>query len=1046
MSSQMFCELAALDTAELAICGDDAGWIHRVTASVVDSRICSFANDAPAGCWVVVRHEPVGAVLPTAEVLLVAVQAADTMWVLRAMTRKTFVQAVEAERFDQRADGGLEQAVMLAAALLPSNVLRVAPSRPPSGNAGKLEHYARRKEVELDQSGELVRLGFPMELLARGGFFPAELPAAVMPHVNDLERRATQIRFDTMMMSPQNSVPLSMQEPPVRNRTVATAREAIAAGLAEGTPKHLSPSYRPMVLDYGDDDGGDGGGDGVGGCGPDRAVEASAAQGLGVVPLAAVPPGQAVAAGLPAVDAAQAGADRRAGRESSGGSLRTISSTAAREIQRRAGERCVALVAAGVPDAAARLLGEAGCDVEAFYSMPVDEVIAACKVLPPLHVGLLRRAHGRGQTGAAPPSRATSRAGSRPASVAGGQREQSRPPSVASRGQERQPPPPLRAVGGLADPAPPLAPGPSPDPGFVVAEPPSPVNGGAGAWQAARAAMQAMPAGAERDAALREIDAQLQPAAEPEEVLRLEAALAAVEAALPPGAGRDTALAGMRQTLIIARAAAQAPALPVVPAAEERWWARCVRANCPCPASFDGLQRSYCCATCRSGFPCTKVVHTAPSEPAPPAARDSAVDAAAMETAELKAHLGQVSTRAAELFTGVPDHRLREVWGQAYQILGLRSPEADLRSQRMALAMLGYQINAGLTQTGSSVAGLLQANARVADADSRVCLVLQEIAAVMKPAGQNVAGRATAATAGTADGGVLRRVVDELGANSSTAAEIQRLADAVSSGTRTAGAEKRLLGEVRDLQVGEHGAMVAMILQQEKLDARPAGSNAVSHLGLGVWSGLREIFRWLPGARERAHEHEVPDGVDFAALMASVARGQLSVAKLVPPGLSGDKMLRAMQAGWPLLMALVDEALPRDSTAMPMLRRIYVEACAGSSPADAARTLINSYFEEVSLRYARFTAGTDSEQPSVEAAHQKVYVNFQSDQMRRYVRQEAADNLRAVRERAERQAAERAQERTAAAAKQQEEAAKRGVDPAPKDAPVPGKGGRGGRA
>ena len=889
----------------------------------------------------------------------------------------------------------------------------------------------------------LARLGLPMELMARGGFFPADLPAVVMHHVGDLERRASQIRFDNMMMSPQNAVPLSLQEPPPRHRTVATAREAIAMGLAEGTPSHLSPSYRPLVLDYGygDDYGvgsaGDGGSGGVAG----RSAVCSSAP-PAVVPLAAVPPEQAVAAGLPEAGVAQqASGERRAGRASSGGSHRTISSNAVREIQRRAGERCVALVAAGVPDAAARLLGEAGCDAEAFYAMPIDEVVAACGALPPLQVGLLRRArHGRGKGGQAQPSRVPSRVGSRPGSSVGGRRDPSHPSAVA--------PAPTSVAGmpKVSEPAPPLATEPSPAPARVVSEPPSPVGAGTEALQAARAALAALPAGSERDAALGEIDAQLQPAAEPEEVLQLEAALAAVEAALPPGAGRDTALAGMRQTLIIARAAAQAPALPVVPAAEERWWARCVRANCPCPASFDGLQRSYCCATCRSGFPCTKVVHTAPSEPAPPAARDSAVDAAAMETAELKAHLGQVSTRAAELFAGVPDHRLREVWGQAYQILGLRSPEADLRSQRMALAMMGYQINAGLTQTGSSVAGLLQANARVADADSRVCLVLQEIAAVMKPAGQNVAGRATAATAGTADGGVLRRVVDVLGASSSTAAEIQRLADAVSSGTRTAGAEKRLLGEVRDLQVGEHGAMVAMILQQEKLDARPAGSNAVSHLGLGVWSGLREIFRWLPGARERAHEHEVPDGVDFAALMASVARGQLSVAKLVPPGLSGDKMLRAMQAGWPLLMALVDEALPRDSTAMPMLRRIYVEACAGSSPADAARTLINSYFEEVSLRYARFTAGTDSEQPSVEAAHQKVYVNFQSDQMRRYVRQEAADNLRAVRERAERQAAERAQERTAAAAKQQEEAAKRGVDPAPKDAPVVGKGGRGGRA
>ena len=47
MSSQMFCELAALNTAELAKCGGDGGKVHRVTAGVVDSRICSFANDAP---------------------------------------------------------------------------------------------------------------------------------------------------------------------------------------------------------------------------------------------------------------------------------------------------------------------------------------------------------------------------------------------------------------------------------------------------------------------------------------------------------------------------------------------------------------------------------------------------------------------------------------------------------------------------------------------------------------------------------------------------------------------------------------------------------------------------------------------------------------------------------------------------------------------------------------------------------------------------------------------------------------------------------------
>ena len=1002
MSSQMFCELAALDTAELAKCGGDDGKVHRVTAGVVDSRICSFANDAPAGCWVVLQYQPVGAVLPQAEVLLVAVQAADTMWVVRAITRKTYLQAVEAARYDQRSDGGMEQAVMMAAALLPSNVLRVMPARPLSGNAGKLEHYARKTEIELEHSGELTRLGFPMELMARGGFFPADLPAVVMPHVGDLERRASRIRFDNMMMSPQNAVPLSMQEPPLRHRTVATAREAIAAGLAEGTPSHLSPSYRPLVLDYGygDDNGeyGAGDGSGVSGAQAQASRDVGSPQGpKGVVPLAAVPPEQAVAAGLPEVAAGQQlSGGRQAGRESSGGSHRTISSAAAREIQRRAGERCVALVAAGVPDAAARLLGEAGCDADAFYSMPVDEVVAACGALPPLQVGLLRRAHGRGQGGSAHPSRASSRVASRPGSAAGGKREPSRPPSHA----------PPSAVGGTqptAEPAPPLAPGPSPDPGSAVSEPPSPAGVGTEALRAARAVLEGLPAGAARDAALSEIDAQLRPVVEPEEVRQLEAAVLAMEA-LSPSAGKDAALAGLRQQLAGARKTAGAPPIPV---AEAKWWARCVRQGCPCPASFDGLPKSYCGATCRSGFPCATAVHLVPSDPAPLAARRSAADAVAMETAELKAHLKQVSVRAAELFADVPDGRLREVWGQAYQILNLKLPDSDMRAQRMALNTLGYQVNAALTQTGSTVGGLLQANARVADADSRICLALQEIAAVLKPAGPGATGRVAATAAGAADGGVLRRVVDEL-AGTSAATEIQRLAEAVGSGNRTAGSEKRLLGEVRDLQMGEHGAMVAMILQQEKLDARPAGSNAVSHLGLGVWSGLREVFRWLPGARERAHEHEVPDGVDFAALMASVARGQLSVAKLIPTGLSGDKMLRALQAGWPLLMALVDEALPRDRTAGPMLRRIYVESCAGTSPADAARSLITSYFDEISLRYSRFTAGTDSEQPSVEAAHRKVYENFQSDQMRIYARQHTADTLRAVRERAERQATERA--------------------------------------
>ena len=409
------------------------------------------------------------------------------------------------------------------------------------------------------------------------------------------------------------------------------------------------------------------------------------------------------------------------------------------------------------------------------------------------------------------------------------------------------------------------------------------------------------------------------------------------------------------------------------------------------------------------------------------------------ETAMLRAHLGQVSARAAELFADVPSERVRASWADACRILGLTLPAEEVGSQRVALAMLGYRINSALSQTGRSVASMLQANAGVSDTDSRVSLALMEIAAVAPPAA-GAAGRAAVAAAGTTEGGVLRRVADSI-AVTPAAQTIERIAEAVNVSGRSAEEEQRLLGQVRDLQAGEHGALVAMILSQEKLAEKPTGSSAISPGCLGVWAGLRDIFRWLPGARERAHELEVPDGVDFPALLASVTRGQFSVARLLPSGLAGDRMLRALQAAWPLFMALVEEVLPRDRTAMGMLRRIYVEACAGTGQAEAARGLVTHYFEAMSEAYARFTAGTDSEPPTIEAVHSRLYRTFQQEQMRRHARDESAAQQRSVRERAA-----AAAERAAAAAERERPASSGAGAPAPSGAPAGAEdgGGRGG--
>ena len=48
----------------------------------------------------------------------------------------------------------------------------------------------------------------------------------------------------------------------------------------------------------------------------------------------------------------------------------------------------------------------------------------------------------------------------------------------------------------------------------------------------------------------------------------------------------------------------------------EPQWAACVRAECPCTASFNGLAGEHCGLTCRAGRPCARNFHRVPREPA----------------------------------------------------------------------------------------------------------------------------------------------------------------------------------------------------------------------------------------------------------------------------------------------------------------------------------------------------------------------------------------------------------------------------------------------
>ena len=453
------------------------------------------------------------------------------------------------------------------------------------------------------------------------------------------------------MLSPAREVPLSERVPPAQP-AVRTARDTIAAGLLEGTPSHTSPAYRPLHFDVGAIEAA-----AAGGVPPEPeapqegyvadAMAPPAAASPAVVPLAAVPAAQAAAAGLPAQPAVAPHTGRSSAR-----SYGSISSAAARELQRQAGERCVELVSARVPEAAARQLAEAGCDLDAFWAMPEADVVAACTGLPPLHVALLRRAHGRGVDGGPPASRPASRAaGSRPASRAG---------SAAGDGTVPQLPPLQRA-----SPAPPLAPAPSavpppPPPASAVAPPPAasqPRAAGAAdvqsrvaELQAARDVVLVLSQTAARDAMVADLDAQVAALTRPSaDVAALEAAVAAMRA-LPPSAERDRMVAELGGQL----AAASMPATGAPPSTATvhppppeapQWWARCARVDCPCPASFDGLPGRHCSLSCHQGTPCSSAWHVAPSQPAPPAARGSAADAAGLQfeadVQQLRTHLGR---------------------------------------------------------------------------------------------------------------------------------------------------------------------------------------------------------------------------------------------------------------------------------------------------------------------------------------------------------------------------------------------------------------------
>jgi hypothetical protein len=164
---------------------------------------------------------------------------------------------------------------------------------------------------------------------------------------------------------------------------------------------------------------------------------------------------------------------------------------------------------------------------------------------------------------------------------------------------------------------------------------------------------------------------------------------------------------------------------------------------------------------------------------------------------------------------------------------------------------------------------------------------------------------------------------------------------------------------LHDLESGEHGEEVAMIMHQEKLGAVPTGALAMSAPVATVWAAAIDVRSWVARARERQLKLQLPSAIDVRALVASVTSGNFSIDKLVPGKLVGAERARSILVCWPAFVELTTSVHPRDSTAGPILRQLAVEAFGGGTD-DAAFNLLERMLRQAATSFEKYRGGSDS--------------------------------------------------------------------------------------
>ena len=185
------------------------------------------------------------------------------------------------------------------------------------------------------------------------------------------------------------------------------------------------------------------------------------------------------------------------------------------------------------------------------------------------------------------------------------------------------------------------------------------------------------------------------------------------------------------------------------------------------------------------------------------------------------------------------------------------------------------------------------------------------------------------------------------------------------------------------METGAFDADITMLLHHAG-EARhtPTGAGIASAPAVRVWRVMNKVMPRLLHAPTRYYAKLCPHGMDAGAAVKAICQGKLTVETLAGAALvnkmSAPETRNAVIRAWPVMLAMMREIMPRDTTAEHHLLLMVKDAFdASRSMVDQLATVVTPVFGEMTLRYGDFLrAGT------LETTWEKVRTDITAESMR----------------------------------------------------------------